>query len=69
MKGPKNLAKDQFFSTPIWWADSPEWVKELDKLMDPVVAHSKKHLKPALKERNKKYGLKGEFGFVSNSHN
>ena len=69
MKGPKDLAKDQFFATPIWWADSPEWVKELDKLMDPVVAHSKKLLKPALKERNKKYGLKGEFGFVANSHN
>tara|TARA_R110000824_G_scaffold396623_1_gene598306 strand:+ start:1907 stop:2584 length:678 start_codon:yes stop_codon:yes gene_type:complete len=69
LKGPATLIKDSYFPTPIWWTDYPQWVKEIDKLMDPIICTAKNALQPVIKDRNKKYKLTGDFGFVANSPN
>ena len=64
---PKQLQLEQYFSSPIWWADEPSFVNKLNKASDPYIEASKKNLKPAIDERNKKFGNKGDMGHVFHS--
>ena len=64
---PKKLQLEQYFASPIWWADEPSFVDKLNKASDPYIEASKKNLKPAIDERNKKFGNKGDMGHVFHS--
>ena len=64
---PKKLNLEQYFASPIWWADEPSFVDKLNKASDPYIEDSKKRLKPAINERNKKFGDKGDMGHVFHS--
>ena len=64
---PKKLNLEQFFASPIWYAEEPSFVDSLNKASDPYIEASKKRLKPAIDERNKKFGNKGDMGNVFHS--
>ena len=64
---PIKLNQEQFFPSPIWFADEPAFVDNLNKVSDPYIEASKKTLKPAIDERNKKFGNKGDMGHVFHS--
>jgi hypothetical protein len=64
---PKHLRRDEYFSTPIWMADAPQLVKDLNKASDPYIKEAKKLLKKGIDTRNKTYGNKGDMGNVFHS--
>ena len=40
---PKQLQLEQYFASPIWWADEPSFVDKLNKASDPYIEASKKN--------------------------
>ena len=42
---PKQLQLEQYFASPIWWADEPSFVDKLNKASDPYIEASKKKIK------------------------
>ena len=40
MSFPKELNRDQYFSSPIWWSDEPKFVDKLNKASDPYIKKS-----------------------------
>ena len=64
---PKQLQLEEYFKCPIWFADAPEFVKDLNKVSNQYIEESKKISKPAIDERNKKFGDKGDMGNVFHS--
>ena len=64
---PKKLQIEEFFRTPIWFADEPAFVDDLNKASDKYIEEAKKTLKPQIDERNKKFGDKGDMGHVFHS--
>ena len=64
---PQQLQLEQYFSTPMWFADEPKFVDDLNKASDKYIEESKKILKPTIDERNKKFGNKGDMGHVFHS--
>ena len=67
MSFPKELNRDQYFSSPIWWADEPKFVDKLNEASDPYIKKSQENLKKSIDERNKKFGDKGDMGQVFHS--
>ena len=64
---PKQLNIEEYFKCPIWWADAPEFVKDLNKASDKYIEESKKNLKETIDKRNKNFGDKGDMGHVFHS--
>ena len=64
---PQQLQRDDLFKCPIWFADEPGFVKDLNKASDSYIEESKKNLKADIDKRNKKYGDKGDMGHVFHS--
>ena len=64
---PKELAREDFFKCPIWFADAPHFVEHLNKASDPYIEESKKNLKKDIDKRNKEFGDKGDMGQVFHS--
>jgi len=64
---PQQLQLEEFFKCPIWFADEPKFVDDLNKASDKYIEESKKTLKPVIDERNKKFGNKGDMGHVFHS--
>ena len=64
---PKQLQLEQYFASPIWFADEPKFVDSLNKASNKYIEASKKNLKPAMDKRNKKFGDKGDMGYVFHS--
>ena len=64
---PKQLAREDLFSCPIWYGDEPGFVNELNNASDKYIEESKKNLKEAIDKRNKKFGNKGDMGHVFHS--
>jgi uncharacterized protein (TIGR02466 family) len=64
---PQKLQLEQFFSCPVWFADEPSFVNDLNKASDKYIKESEKTSKQQLDERNKKYGDKGDMGHVFHS--
>jgi len=64
---PKQLQLEQYFASPIWWADEPSFVDDLNKASDSYIEAAKKTLKPSIDKRNKKFGDKGDMGNVFHS--
>jgi uncharacterized protein (TIGR02466 family) len=67
MSFPKKLQLEEYFKSPIWWADEPKFVKKLNKASDKYIKESQKNLKKSIDERNKKFGDKGDMGHVFHS--
>ena len=64
---PKQLQRENLFSSPIWYGDEPGFVNELNIASDPYIKASKKNLKKSIDQRNKKFGNKGDMGHVFHS--
>ena len=64
---PKKLQLEQYFATPLWFADEPSFVDSLNKASDKYIEEAKKRLKPIIDKRNKKFGNKGDMGNVFHS--
>jgi len=64
---PKELHREDQFKCPIWFADEPSFVNELNKLSDSYIETSKKKMKSEINKRNKKFGNKGDMGHVFHS--
>ena len=64
---PQQLNREDFFSCPVWFADEPSFVDDLNKASDPYIKMSKKNLKKDINKRNKEFGNKGDMGNVFHS--
>ena len=64
---PKQLGLEEYFKCPIWFADQPAFVDDLNKASDKYIEASKKNLKETIDKRNKKFGDKGDMGNVFHS--
>jgi len=53
---PRELYREDHFKCPIWFADEPFFVKDLNKASDPYIKTAKKNLKKDIDKRNKKFG-------------
>jgi uncharacterized protein (TIGR02466 family) len=67
MSFPEKLNLEQYFASPIWWADEKKSVKKLNKASDKYIEEAQKRLKPDINKRNKKFGNKGDMGHVFHS--
>ena len=63
----KQLQLEQYFASPIWFADEPKFVDDLNKASDSYINQAKKNLKKDIDKRNKKFGDKGDMGHVFHS--
>ena len=64
---PKELYREDHFKCPIWFADEPFFVKDLNKASDKYIKEAQKNLKKDIDKRNKKLGDKGDMGHVFHS--
>ena len=64
---PTQLSREDYFKCPIWFADAPEFVKDLNKASDKYIEAAKKNLKKDIAKRNKKFGDIGDMGHVFHS--
>jgi uncharacterized protein (TIGR02466 family) len=64
---PKQLNREDYFKCPIWFADAPEFVSEIDKASDKYIDEAKKNLQPDIDKRNKTNKTKGDLGSVYHS--
>ena len=65
---PRQLSREDYFKCPIWFADSPQFVKDLNKASDKYIEVAKKNLKKDIAKRNKKFGDIGDMGHVFHSN-
>jgi len=64
---PKELSREDYFKCPIWFADAPEFVSEIDKASDKYIEAAKKTMQPDIDKRNKTNKTKGDLGSVYHS--
>ena len=64
---PTQLNRENYFQCPIWFADAPQFVADLNKASDPYIETAKKNLKKDIAKRNKKFGDRGDMGHVFHS--
>ena len=64
---PTQLTRENYFQCPVWLADAPEFVKDLNKASNKHIEVAKKNLKKDINKRNKKFGDKGDMGYVFHS--
>ena len=64
---PQQLAREDLFKCPIWFAKEPGFVDDLNKASDSYIEYAKKNLKKDIDKRNKKFGDKGDMGHVFHS--
>ena len=64
---PTQLNREDYFKCPVWFADAPQFVEDLNKASDPYIEIAKKNLKKDIAKRNKKFGDKGDMGNVFHS--
>ena len=64
---PQQLTREDLFRCPIWFADEPAFVDDLNKASDPYIKISKDNLKKDIDKRNKEFGDKGDMGHVFHS--
>ena len=64
---PTQLNRENYFQCPIWFADAPQFVEDLNKASDKYIEAAKKNLKKDIAKRNKKFGDRGDMGHVFHS--
>jgi len=57
---PDQLTREEYFRCPVWFADAPQFVNDLNKASDPYIKVAQDDLKKSTDERNKEYGDKGD---------
>ena len=60
------MNKSEYFSSPVYYEEKPEWVSKLDKLSDPYIQQARKEQE----EHNKKrltFGYKNDIGMTYHS--
>ena len=65
---PEQLNREDYFKCPIWFADEPKFVNDLNKASDKYITYSKKMLQPGIDKRNKTNKTKGDLGSVYHSN-
>ena len=64
---PKELSRDDYFKCPVWTADAPQFVNDLNIASDKYIQTAKDNLKKDIDKRNKIFGDKGDMGHVFHS--
>ncbi len=64
---PQQLSREEYFKSPIWFGEAPEFVDEINKASDSYIEIAKKNLQPDIDKRNKDNKTKGDFGNVYHS--
>ena len=64
---PQQLNREDLFKCPVWFADEPAFVDDLNRASDKYIEVAKKNLKKDIDKRNKKFGDKGDMGNVFHS--
>ena len=64
---PIQLNREDYFKCPVWYADEPDFVEDLNKASDKYIEVENKILKKDIAKRNKKFGNKGDMGNVFHS--
>ena len=64
---PTQLNREDYFKCPIWFADEPKFVNDLNKASDKYIAQAKENLQPDIDKRNKTNKTKGDLGSVYHS--
>ena len=64
---PIKLSREEHFKCPIWLANVPAFVDELNKASDPYIQAAKARDEKNIAKRNKKFGDKGDMGHVFHS--
>ena len=64
---PQQLNREDYFKCPIWFADAPEFVSEIDKASDSYIDIARKNLQSDINKRNKTNKTKGDLGSVYHS--
>ena len=64
---PAQLKRENYFQCPVWFANAPQFVEDLNKASDRYIEASKKILKKDIDKRNKKFGDRGDMGHVFHS--
>ena len=64
---PEQLNREDYFKCPIWFADEPKFVNDLNKASDKYIAQAKENLQPDIDKRNKTNKTKGDLGSVYHS--
>jgi len=64
---PIKLSREEHFKCPIWLANEPAFVDELNKASDPYIQAAKARDEKDIAKRNKKFGDKGDMGHVFHS--
>jgi len=65
---PTQLTREDYFKCPIWFADEPQFVDNLNKASNKYIKHAKKTLQPEINKRNKLNKTKGDLGSVYHSN-
>ena len=50
------MQKQEYFSSPIYYEDKPEWVDKLNKLSDPYIAKARENKKEEVEKNIKEKG-------------
>ena len=64
---PQKLNREDYFKCPIWFADEPKFVDDLNKASDKYIDASKKNMESDIDKRNKLNGTTGDLGSVYHS--
>ena len=56
------MQKSEYFSSPIYYEDKPEWVDKLNKLSDPYIAKAREDKKEEVEKNIKEKGYKNDIG-------
>ena len=64
---PTQLNRENYFQCPVWFADAPRFVDDLNKASDKHIQIAKKNLKKDIVKRNKTFGDRGDMGHVFHS--
>ena len=51
------MIKQEYFSSPIYYEDKPEWLDKLNKLSDPYIADARKASSEVVKKKYKRKRL------------
>ena len=66
---PEQLAREELFRSPVWVGYAPGFVDKYNKAADPYVERIKKTMKKEIDARNKKFGNKGDRGYIYQTTN
>ena len=65
---PIQLNREDYFKCPIWFADEPKFVDNLNKASDKYIDIAKKNIQSNINKRNKLNKTKGDLGSVYHSN-